>query len=72
MQIMEGMELRSRRLRIGCSRDQVAHALGVDTPTVQAWENDGAPIGCPSALEQVLRKLEAQHDREEALPAYAN
>jgi len=69
---MEGMELRARRLRMGCSRDQVAHALGVDTPTVQAWESDGAPITCPSALEQVLRKLEAQHDVEEVLRAQPN
>jgi DNA-binding transcriptional regulator YiaG len=69
---MEGTELRSRRIRIGCSRGQVAHALGVDVPTLQAWETDGAPIGCPVALEQVLRKLEAQHDVEDTLRVHLN
>ena len=69
---MVGAELRSRRLRIGCSRDQVAHALGVDAPTIQAWETDGEPIAFPSAVEQVLRKLEAQHDVEDVLHAYSN
>ena len=69
---VEGFELRSRRIRIGCSRDQVAHALGVDAPTVQAWESDGEPIAFPSALEQVLRKLEAQHDVEDTLHTHPN
>ena len=69
---MVGTELRSRRIRIGCSRDQVAHALGVDVPTLQAWETDGAPITCPTALEQVLRKLEAQHDVEDTPRLYTN
>jgi transcriptional regulator with XRE-family HTH domain len=69
---MHGAELRSRRIRIGCSRDQVAHALGVDAPTIQAWETDGEPIAFPSAVEQVLRKLEAQRDVENVLDAYTN
>ena len=69
---MQGTELRSRRLRLGCSRDQVAHALGVDGPTVQAWETEGEPIACPSAVEQVLRKLEAQRDVEDALLIHHN
>ena len=70
---MVGAELRSRRLRIGCSRDQVAHALGVDAPTIQAWETDGEPIAFPSAVEQVLRKLEAaQHDVEDVLHMHPN
>ena len=70
---MEGTELRSRRIRAGVSRDQVAHALGVDVPTLQAWENGGAPIAFPSAVEVVLRKLEAgRGDREETVDAYHN
>jgi DNA-binding transcriptional regulator YiaG len=73
VQSMLGTELRSRRLRIGCSRNQVAHELGVDAPTLQAWESDGEPIACPSAVEQVLRKLEAQHDDiEESLRTHLN
>ena len=69
---MEGTELRSRRIRMGCSRNQVAHALGVSVPTLQDWENDAAPIGCPAAVEVVLRKLEAQYDIEDTLRIYAN
>lgn len=73
MKIVEGTELRSRRIRIGCSRGEIAHALGVSDQTLQEWEDDGAAIACPSAVEQVLRKLEARHDdREEALPTYTN
>ncbi len=69
---MEGTELRSRRIRIGCSRGHVAHALGVSDQTLQAWEDDGITIACPSAVEQVLRKFEAQRDHEETLPSYTN
>ena len=69
---MLGTELRSRRLRLGCSRDQVAHALGVDAPTIQAWETEGEPIAFPSAVEQVLRKLESRHDVEDAVDMHLN
>jgi DNA-binding transcriptional regulator YiaG len=57
---------------MGCSRDQVAHALGIPVPTLQDWENDAAPIGCPAALEVVLRKLESQHDVESVVWPVAN
>ena len=69
---MEGSELRSRRIRIGVSRDQVAHALGIDVPTLQSWENDGEPIAFPSAVEVVLRKLEASRDRETDIDSVHN
>lgn len=72
MKTVEGTELRSRRIRIGCSRGQVAHALGVSDQTLQAWEDDGVRIACPSAVEQVLRRLEVQRDEEGTLPSYAN
>ena len=68
---MEGLELRARRIRIGCSRDQVAHALGVPVPVLQAWEEEGMPIECPAAAEQVLRKLETR-DEESDLRSHAN
>ena len=71
-QAMEGTELRSRRIRVGCSRDQVAHALGVDEPTVEAWENDGEPIACPIAVEQVLRRFEAKRDIADTLRMHPN
>lgn len=52
---MTGDTLRSQRLRLGWSRDQLAHTVGVPSARVAAWE-DGAPIDCPRAVEQVLRQ----------------
>ena len=52
---MTGPELRSRRLRLGLNRDQLAHAVGVDANVVAQWE-DGAEIRCPRAVEQILRQ----------------
>ncbi|HUP62470.1 MAG TPA: hypothetical protein VNA69_18850 [Thermoanaerobaculia bacterium] len=68
---MEGTELRARRLRIGCSRNQVAHALGVAVPVLQAWEDDGVRIEFPAAAEQVLRKLE-RRDEESEIRSHVN
>ena len=65
---MKGSDLRTRRLRAGCSRYQLAHAVGVEPMTVAAWEDDGAAITCPNAIEQVLRQFESRRrdgDREE-------
>ena len=65
---MHGPELRSRRLRVGCSRYQLAHAVGVEPMTVAAWEDEAAPITCPNAIEQVLRQFESRRrdgEREE-------
>ena len=58
--VMKGSDLRSRRLRAGCSRYQLAHAVGVEPMTVAAWEDDGAPITCPNAIEQLLRQFESR------------
>ena len=58
--VMKGSDLRSRRLRAGCSRYQLAHAVGVELLTVAAWEDDGAPISCPNAIEQLLRQFESR------------
>jgi transcriptional regulator with XRE-family HTH domain len=58
---MSGDSLRSQRLRLGWSREQLAHTVGVPAARVAAWENDNAPIDCPRAVEQVL----AQSGREE-------
>ena len=55
---MTGPELRSRRLRLGLNRDEVAHAVGVDANIVARWENGDAEIRCPNALEQILRQRE--------------
>jgi DNA-binding transcriptional regulator YiaG len=53
-----GEELRSRRLRLGVSRDQLAHSLGVLPAMVVAWEADEAEIACPNALRQILQQSE--------------
>jgi DNA-binding transcriptional regulator YiaG len=57
---MTGEELRRRRLRAGCSRDDVAQAIGVSASTVRAWEDEADRISCPAALEQVLRRFESR------------
>jgi transcriptional regulator with XRE-family HTH domain len=55
---MSPSDLRRRRLRIGLSREQLAHAVGVPAPTLSAWEEGTAPVSCPHALEQLLRQRE--------------
>jgi len=51
-------DLRSRRLRIGWSREQLAHAVGVSAAALRAWEDGTAAVTCPRALEQLLRQRE--------------
>ncbi len=61
---MNGTDLRTRRLRLGLSRDELAHQIGVPTDMVTEWEVEAEPIGLPNAVEQVLRKTES--DRRDA------
>jgi DNA-binding transcriptional regulator YiaG len=56
METLHGQELRRRRLRLGLSRDQLAHSLGVPPATVLAWEEDAAEVTCPHALQQILQQ----------------
>ena len=56
MEILSGQELRRRRLRLGLSRDQLAHSLGVPPAMVLAWEEDTAEVACPNALRQILQQ----------------
>ena len=49
-------ELRRRRLRLGLSRDQLAHSVGVPPAMILAWEEDTAEIACPNALRQILQQ----------------
>ena len=58
LQTITGQELRSRRLRLGVSRDQLAHSLGVPPAMIVAWETDEAEIACPNALRQILQQSE--------------
>jgi DNA-binding transcriptional regulator YiaG len=55
---MDLTDIRTRRLRIGLSREQLAHAVGVSSTTLRAWEDGTAPVSCPHAVEQVLRQSE--------------
>jgi DNA-binding transcriptional regulator YiaG len=55
---MNPSDLRRRRLRIGLSREQLAHAVGVSPLVLRAWEDGTMPVACPRALEQLLRQGE--------------
>jgi len=55
---MTSNDLRTRRLRIGWSREQLAHSVGVSVTTLRAWEDGTSPIHCPRAVEQVLTQRE--------------
>lgn len=55
---LTGSALRSRRLRAGLSRERLAHEVGVPITALAEWEEEAAPIGCPRAVEQVLRQRE--------------
>jgi len=61
-QAVNGSDLRSRRLRLGLSRDELAHRVGVSTDVVLEWEVETEPIGLPSAVEQVLHRTESERD----------
>ena len=60
MERLTGTELRTRRIRLGLSRERIAHAIGVPITTVSEWEEDAVPIACPHAVEQVLRQGEEE------------
>jgi transcriptional regulator with XRE-family HTH domain len=60
---MTGSEFRHRRLRLGWSRDQIAHSIGVPAEAIQRWENEESTISCPAALEQILRQTESASER---------
>jgi DNA-binding XRE family transcriptional regulator len=55
---MTASELRRRRIRLGLSREQLAHAVGVEEQTLVDWEEGAAAIKVPHALEQILRQRE--------------
>lgn len=57
---MTGSLLRSRRLRLGWSRDQLAHSVGVSSDQLAAWEEELGEIACPNAVEQILRQRESR------------
>ena len=65
---MTGPELRTRRLRLGRSRTELAHAVGVESDILVGWEEGGVAIDCPHAVEQVLHQFEeTRTDRQMAI-----
>ena len=57
---MTGTLIRSRRLRLGISRNELAHSVGVSPEALGAWEEERGEIACPHALEQILRQNESR------------
>ena len=55
---LNGPEIRRARLRIGWSREQLGHQIGVDSDTISLWEQGSLEVSCPIVLEQVLRSAE--------------
>ena len=55
---MTGSDIRSRRIRLGLSRNQLAYRLGVPAQLVEEWEAGASDVTCPSALNQILREEE--------------
>ena len=61
MESLSGQELRRRRLRLGLSRDQLAHSVGVPPAMILAWEEDAAEVACPNALRQILQQSDERY-----------
>jgi len=49
-----GSELRRARLRLGWSREQLGHRIGVDPDTIALWELGSLEVSMPVVLEHVL------------------
>ena len=56
---MTGSDIRTRRIRLGLSRDQLAHRLGVSAELLEDWEGGASSISCPAALNVILRDEDA-------------
>ena len=65
MQTLTGQELRRRRLRLGLSRDQLAHSVGVPPAMILAWEEDTAEVAFPNALRQILQQGDDRWSRSD-------
>jgi transcriptional regulator with XRE-family HTH domain len=64
MKGMTGSDLRKRRLRLGWSRGQLAHRLGVSPDAVADWEEGAISIHCPAAAEVILKDGERDTSAE--------
>ena len=55
---LSGPDIRRARLRIGWSREQLGHQIGVDPDTISLWEQGSLEVSMPIVLEQVFRRFE--------------
>ena len=56
-------QLRHNRLRLGWSREQLGHRIGVDADTISLWEQGSLEISCPIVLDQIFRSHEVHYAR---------
>ncbi len=55
---LSGSDIRRSRLRLGWSREQLGHQIGVDSDTISLWEQGSLEVGTPIVLGQVFRRYE--------------
>jgi transcriptional regulator with XRE-family HTH domain len=55
---MTPKEVRSRRLALGMSVDELARALGLPATTVRDIENGEHPMTSPALFDQTFKRLE--------------
>jgi len=65
VQTMTPKEIRSRRLALGMSVEQLARELGVPSENVREIENGDRPV----ANARLLEKTFARHERDQGSPA---
>ena len=63
MALLSPKELRSRRLAVGMTRQQLAAKIGVSTELISAWEAGEAPIDHVDALNELLQNPTAPKPR---------
>jgi transcriptional regulator with XRE-family HTH domain len=56
-------ELRTRRLLLGWTKEQLAAKLAVSVEQVSAWESGDASIDCTDAIERVFVDAEVEARR---------
>lgn len=56
---LSGPDIRRARLRLGWSREQLGHRIGVDPDTIALWEQGSLEVSMPIVVEHVLRPTES-------------
>ncbi len=63
---MTPKEVRSRRLALGMSVDELARALGLPATTVRDIENGEHPMTSPALFDQTFQRLERRETNDGA------